>query len=445
MADDTSDTEDMLAAGRSSSTTAANSRNQPAYESLYVPELLLAVLSEPHADVLQQWLPLADVILTAAADEVCVQGRLGIAAAAAAFPAGQQQQQGALSGALPLQPENAAAAAAADRQVSTLLQLQGYAAAGQQLLMTWRTADSSSSSSGAACLVDQLKQLLPPLVSVTAAAANAGDGGGADAAAAAAGAADGQAAAAAAGSAADAAAAAAAATRGAASVAGVPPPWGKDVDPTAAVGLVTAKYDLAAALGAFNLLSLLLNGPPDLVRQLAAADRPNERTTLKPGLNPAAASNPNGNLNQSREADLRLGSSVSCISDGFEVQALVAEVLEAGVLDVLERGLRAGTCALEASGSDLLWGVRGGAAMVSRQLAYQACDVHAAPASTKILLSCSISCCTRNCVAATTSMQASNIPAPFKCCSMLRSSGVVFQGRCHVLILKLCCCCVPAG
>jgi hypothetical protein len=135
------------------------------------------------------------------------------------------------------------------------------------------------------------------------------------------------------------------------------------VDPNAAVGFVSAKYDLAAASGSFILLSLLLNGPPDSVRQLAAAaaaDPPNERNTLKPGLNPSAALNP----------DDTLGGAASCIPDGFGVQVLVAEVLEAGVLDVLERGLRAGTCALEASTSDLLWGVRGGDAMVRSEVVW---------------------------------------------------------------------------
>jgi hypothetical protein len=155
--------------------------------------------------------------------------------------------------------------------------------------------------------------------------------------------------------------------RGAASVTGVPPPWGKDVDPTAAIGLVITKYNLAAALASFNLLFLLLNGAPDSIRQLAAAvaDHSNERAALKPGLNPAAALNPNGTLGPGGEADVGLAGGVSCLADGFGVHVLVAEVLEAGVLDVLERGLRAGTCALEASGSDLLWGVRGGDAMVS--------------------------------------------------------------------------------
>jgi hypothetical protein len=368
-ADDSSEGDDPLAGGSSSSIHKLTNPQLPAYESLYAPDLLLAVLSEPHVDVLQQWLPLADALTAAAMDELRVQARLGHAAAAAAFPASLtgQQQQLQLSGGLPLQPELAAAAAAADHQITTLLQVQGYAAAGQQLMMIWRQGDGSGSSSGSgsgACLVGQLKQLLPPLVTVTAAAADKAEGAGVDAAG---GIADGHTAAAAAAGAADAAAAAAAATRGAAAVAGVAPPWGKDVDPTAAIGLIAAKYELSAALGALNLLTMLLKGPPDSVRQLAAAaaDRPSDRAALKPGLNPAAPSNPNGALGQCGDADLGLGSgAVGCIPDGFGVQVLVTEVLEAGVLDVLERGLRAGTCALEASSSDILWGLRGGDAMV---------------------------------------------------------------------------------
>jgi hypothetical protein len=368
-ADDSSEGDDPLADGSSSIPKLTNPR-LPAYESLYAPDLVLAVLSEPHIDVLQQWLPLSDALTAAATDELRVQARLGHAAAAAAFPVslGSQQQQQQLSGGLPLQPELAAAAAAADRQITTLLQVQGYAAAAQQLMMTWRQGDGSGSGSGA-CLVGHLLQLLPPLVTVSAAAAAAdkADGAGVDAAGAAGGMADGQAAAAAAASSADAAAAAAAATRGAAAVAGVPPPWGKDVDPSAAVGLVSAKYELSAALGALNLLTMLLKGLPDSVRQLAAAaaDRPSERAALKPGLNPAAAQNPIGAFGPCGDADLGSGSgAVSCTLDGFGVQVLVTEVMEAGVLDVLERGLRAGTCALEASSSDLLWGLRGGDAMV---------------------------------------------------------------------------------
>jgi hypothetical protein len=206
-------------------------------------------------------------------------------------------------------------------------------------------------------------------VAAAAAAADKGDGAaGVDAAGAAGGMVDGQATAAAA-SAADAAAAAAAATRGAAAVAGVPPPWGKDIDPKAAVGLISAKFEIGATLGALNLLAMLLKGAPDSVRQLAAAtaDRPNKRAALNPGLNPAVGLNPSVLLGPGGDADL--GSSlgaVGCTPDGFGVQVLVAEVLEAGVLEVLERGLRAGTCALEAASSDLLWGVRGGDAMVGR-------------------------------------------------------------------------------
>jgi hypothetical protein len=356
-ADDSSEGDDPLAGGSNSSILKITNPQLPAYESLYAPDLLLAVLSEPHVDVLQQWLPLSDALTVAAMDELRVQARLGHAAAAAAFPAsltGQQQQQ-QQSGGLPLQPELAAAAGSADRQITTLLQVQGYAAAGQQLMMIWRQGDGSGSGSGA-CLVGHLKQLLPPLVTVTAAAAAAdkGEGTGVDAAG---GMADGQ----------TAAAAAATATRGAAAVAGVAPPWGKDVDPTAAVGLIAAKYELSAALGALNLLTMLLKGPPDSVRQLAAAaaDHPSERAALKPGLNPAAPSNPNAVLGQGGNADLGVGSgAVGCSPDGFGVQVLVTEVLEAGVLDVLQQGLRAGTCALEASSSDILWGLRGGDAMV---------------------------------------------------------------------------------
>lgn len=329
------------------------------YGALYAPELLLAVLQDRHPDVVQHWLPLADTLLTAADEELGVQQRYGPGAMVAAF-SGSAPALNPAAGAGPLLRgsglvgEPGAAAAALERQQAVLQQIYGYADMAHQLVMHWRAGDGSGSGSGA-FLLSQLQQLLPPLVNVGRTAAGC-DGGlaptSSDAAAAAAGSMGALAAVAAGG----------AATRGASSVAGVPPPWGKDVDAKFAVGVVLSSQSFAATLASLNLLSLLLKGPPNSIRHMvaAAAERPAELAMLKPALNPAVMLNPNGTLGPGGAADAATAGRL----DGLGAQVLMKELLEGGVLEVLERGVRVGTCALEASNNDLLWGLRGGDATV---------------------------------------------------------------------------------
>lgn len=351
--------DDPLSGGFGTSTSSSTTVPKPlSYESLYAPDILLAVLSDPHPDIIQQWLPVADAVASTAAEQVGVQEKHGAAATAAAFPADNSAAGGDTKGAegsngMLLSVEASASAAAFQRQKSALLQLQGYASAAQQLLMSWKCGDGSGSGSGT-CLVSQLQLLLPQLVSSSSRSAaagltTAGSGAQADVAQAAA---------------ASAAAADNGPPVGAAAVAGAPPPWGKDVNPAAVVQFVRSPQDLAAAVSYLNLLTMLLQGPSDTIRSMAAAaaDRPTERAELKQALNPATALNPNGALGPGGGLDSWSGGVPA--QDGLSSQVLVSELLDAGVLLVLDRALRAATCALEASNSDFLWGVRGGDCMV---------------------------------------------------------------------------------
>lgn len=361
--------DDPLAGGFGAMISSTGSSTAPkplAYESLYVPDLLLALLAEPHPDIIQQWLPEADAVAAAVADELRVQDRHGAAAAAAAFPAdskagvgdGLDSQASWTPKGLDLSAEPGVSAAAFQRQRSVLLQIQGFALAAQQLLISWKCGDGSGTGSGT-CLVTQLQQLLPPLVAVNGTRSSPGlatadSGNVADIV---------QEPVAATG---NSTSSTGSAVQGAATVAGAPPPWGRDVGQPAAVQFVMSAQDLSSALSSLNLLTMLLQGPSAKLRMLiaAAADRPTERAALKPALNPAVALNPNGALGPGGTSDSWAGG--LAVQDGLASQVLVSELLENGVLDVLERALRTATCALEASTSDLIWGVRGGDCMVSR-------------------------------------------------------------------------------
>lgn len=330
----------------------------PSYEFLYAPDLLLAVVSDAHPDIIQQWLPQADNIAAAVGEEVLVQDCHGSAAAAAAFPGGSGSAFDMSNKGLPLTAEAGANAALAERQKTVLLQLQGYAMTGRQLLNCWKQGDGSGSGTGS-FLVTQLQQLLPPLVAVSADSSSSAAGalartGSRDAADAVAG------------------APTSSSTTGAdpvlqsaAAVAGAPPPWGKDVTSAAAAQFVNSPRDLSAALSALNVTTMLLHGPSADVRKLVAAlaDQPAERAALKPALNPSVTLNPNGALGPGGSADGWAGGAAH--QDGLSSEVLLRELLQGGVLDVLDRALRSATAALEGSGSDFMWGVRGGEPLVS--------------------------------------------------------------------------------
>jgi hypothetical protein len=258
-----------------------------------------------------------------------------------------------------------------NRQRSLLQQLHGYATSAQQLLDCWKAGDGSGVGSGK-CVVDQLAGLLPVLLTVRPVdgEVSTAEGNAAAAALSPTGKADGT-------TANGAAAAAASPPVGAAAVAGAPAPAGKDVDAKVALQFVCSLQEHAAAMSAFNLLSKLLQGPSSNLRQLAAAvaSRPADRATMKTALNPAAALNPNGALGPGGPLNSWSGgvaAFASFVPDGFCQEVLIPEVLNSGVLQVLERGLRAAVCALEASSNDLLWAVQGGDTQVGLAAALDA-------------------------------------------------------------------------
>jgi hypothetical protein len=339
---------------------------------LYAPRLLLAVLSCPHSDALATWLPLVDSIAKCMQQQVDKRAEVSAAAAKAAFPPLPQQApdgdaaSAKRPGGLPLAQALGGWRAACVADSDALMQARGHAAVAHALLSHWRDAGGGSATGTGALLMQLLSEALPAMGKVddpskqwpaddalhAPAAAAPGSGGGA-----AGGAADGQ---------------AWPQLRGAAAATGVPPPWGMDIEAVDAVLVMRDASRRANIMCALNVLNMLLLGPPTSVKALARklADRPLERIQLarQPGLNPAAALNPDGSLGPWTADISDIGAAAAdqpvLLQDGLEPRALLRELLEGGVLDVLDRVLRTAVCALMASDADQLWGGAGGVQQV---------------------------------------------------------------------------------
>lgn len=332
------------------------------YGTLHVPELLLAVLASPHADALTAWLPLAPVVALQLKGLLSGSERCGADTAKAAFPDLQAVLAGtaASTGALGTAVIPGGWAAAKRQWDDVLWQLHGCVMTGERLVKHWQLSDGSGSGSGAE-LLDWLGQQLPQLTpvdderklklpedSMGAAAGLAPEPVVRAAAAAAVGGLD-----------------------GVAAVMGAPPPWGQDVKSDAVIDFMRNAACRSAALCALHLLDMLLHGVPQSIRTMArrAADKPRERLSTPYALNPIMTLNPDGTLGPQGPhgcaGDPRQrGGDTALLRDGFEARELVFELLQGGVLDVLERTLRTATVALRASDADLVWCTQSGSQQV---------------------------------------------------------------------------------
>jgi hypothetical protein len=345
------------------------------YGALYAPDILLAVMSSPHADALTTWLPLAPGMAGSLKALLAEQERSGPAAAQAAFPdllkaaaaasSGQQHHQGVPTAIIPGGWE-----AARQQREQVLWQLHGCVLTGERLLKFWQQAGDGSGSGSGAELLDWLSQQLPPFVAVDdERKLRLPD----DVLGSTGGAVEGHSRSAAPDAAVrSAAAAAVAGLDGVAATMGVPPPWGVDIKADAVVEFMRNAASRSAALCSLHLLDMLLRGAPLSVRVLArrAADRPQQRANMLPAvINANLMLNPDGTLGpQGQQGCVAVapqqGVDAAMLRDGFEPRELVTELLRAGVLEVVERALRTATVALRASDADLVWSVQGGSQQV---------------------------------------------------------------------------------
>lgn len=321
--------------------------------------LLLAVVASPHVDALSAWLTVADELAASVGEQLGIQQNVGTTAAQAAFPdlprQVQQPSNRKALGGLPPAVTLGGWGTAAHQDYQLLLQMRGYAAAAQQLVQHWRFAGNGSCVGTGNVLLQLLNSCLPPFTKVEDPSKTwAGDG--ADAAGGGAGPGSNN--------------PHTDALRGAALAAGVPPPWGYDVEATAAMRLMHDADSRCGTLYCLNMLTMLLQGAPHGLRSYARklGDRPRERVQLqaRPGLNNSVALNPDGSLGpwapipEGGSAAAPAVTQQALIEDGLEPRLLLRELLDGNVMDVLDRALRTATCALLASDVDMLKGSDGG-------------------------------------------------------------------------------------
>jgi hypothetical protein len=344
------------------------------YGALYVPDILLTLMSSPHPDALTAWLPLSAHLSAGLKALLAQQERHGAGAAQAALPdlqalASSGQVAGAC-GCLPTAVVPGGPDAARQAREQLLWELHGCVMTGERLVNFWRGQGDGTGSGSGAELLGWLSEQLPALVAVddgrslrlaedSLNASGVGVAGHSRSTApdAVVGAA---------------AAAAVAGLDGVAAVTGVPPPWGQDMGSEAVVEFMRNAACRSAALCSLHLLDMLLRGAPHSIRTMArrAADRREERqATPYAPFNPNMTLNPDGTLGPQgphgcAAAPVAQGGDAALLQDGFDSRELVCELLAAGVLDVLERALRTATVALHASDADLVWSVRGGSQQV---------------------------------------------------------------------------------
>jgi len=339
------------------------------YGALHAPDLLLSVMSSPHADAIAAWLPLTDALTAGIKAFAAEQERWGADAAKAAFPDLQAAAGGAAArGGLALAVLPGGSDAARQQREQVMWQLHGFVTTGQKLVQFWQLKGDGSGSGSGAELLDWLGEQLPPLVRVEDGRRVRLAEDGLDVAG---GPIAGQSRSAVAATVVQATAAAGVeGLDGAAATAGVRPPWGKDVKSEAVIEFLRNAALRSAALCALHLIDMLLRGAPQSLRTIArrAADRPRERAAIPYGLNPNVALNPDGTLGPQGPQGCMLTTSqpvdAALLRDGFEPRELLRELLSGGVLEVLDRALRTATVALRASDADLSWAVQGGSQQV---------------------------------------------------------------------------------